>query len=821
MKVKSILKAIFSFFIWGLGQLFNKQYLKALFFFLIFVTFISLELTTSKYFYKETSKDEIAYNKISGDNFNDSWFERMPFLYYQYLNLANGSEKDKIKSEEFENYLKEIGVVFQENNGVMFVVDNTNKKFTQEKAIEFFADQLQKTSFKKYENLIDKTIIKAEEFKKENYSYINTKEVLYYNNVKDKFYLEVNKEGNLGENIKEYVETNLFTGVINNPEILSSINGLIKYEKENIFYKDNNNNFYVQTKETKKVNAEDEINIVYLKLNKNDEFIVEMSNTNLSKIQISGPIYLNESEIYEYYEPALIHNGIRLQYKSSNIFVTFRKMMESSYTSPSNTYTSADFEKFMLLIDFQLNPEKRDDFLKHYNNLFYDRAGIFLRGYWAMITLGNAKKQNYTSYNALSDALIGKVDDDDNLSAHINLIESIPIQGHVSTMLLIEGLIGVLLSLVFVIFLIWSVKDAYLVSEKLRKKEKVESGRKYFKSLWENSFEYIVLSPALLVLVFISLMPILFGFLIAFTSIKGNQSMVENFDYVGFKNFIQLFDFNSGLGNSFGKAFWKVLSWTIIWAILSTFTVFFGGFIQALILSSKKVVFRKLWRTILILPWAIPALLSQMVFSVMFKEAGFINQFLANIGIYDLFKDIGILGKAYNQVSGFAKMFWLGNEQIQWLSNPYNTNLVKGTLVFINIWLGFPYFMALMTGIMTAIDKSLYEAADIDGATGFQKLIKITVPLVLYSTAPILIMSFSGNFNNFGVIYFITEGGPNSGLASNGFAGDTDILISWMYKLTVDYSVYNMASVFSVLIFILVGSITAWNLSRTRAFAED
>ena len=139
----------------------------------------------------------------------------------------------------------------------------------------------------------------------------------------------------------------------------------------------------------------------------------------------------------------------------------------------------------------------------------------------------------------------------------------------------------------------------------------------------------------------------------------------------------------------------------------------------------------------------------------------------------------------------------------------------------INIWLGFPYFMALMTGVMTAIDKTLYEAADIDGANGWQKIRLITMPLVLYSTAPILIMTFSGNFNNFGVIYFITGGGPNDGKPSLGFAGDTDILISWMYKLTVDYSIYNMASVFSVLIFLFVGSVTAWNLSRTRAFQED
>ncbi|MDX9691810.1 MAG: sugar ABC transporter permease, partial [Acholeplasmataceae bacterium] len=338
----------------------------------------------------------------------------------------------------------------------------------------------------------------------------------------------------------------------------------------------------------------------------------------------------------------------------------------------------------------------------------------------------------------------------------------------------------------------------------------------------ESAFEYIILFPAMFVLGYISIMPIAFGFIIAFTDIKGGESQNALFNWVGFANFAQIFDFAGGLGSSFGNAFWRVLGWTVVWAILSTFTVFFGGFLQALILNSEKVVFRKFWRTILILPWAIPALLSQMVFSVMFNDNGFINQFLMDIGAIKILQDIGILGVNFSDLSGIMKYFYLGpGNRIEWFSNVYNKTFVRGSLVFLNIWLGFPYFMALMTGVMTAIDQTLYEAADIDGANKFQKVTQITMPLVLYSTAPILIMTFSGNFNNFGVIYFITGGGPNNNLDFRGYAGDTDILISWMYKLTTEHYIYNMASVFSVLIFFFVGSITAWNLSRTRAFMED
>jgi arabinogalactan oligomer/maltooligosaccharide transport system permease protein len=424
---------------------------------------------------------------------------------------------------------------------------------------------------------------------------------------------------------------------------------------------------------------------------------------------------------------------------------------------------------------------------------------------------------------ALYDAMVGNQNSQYTMFnlASIQPLEEVPIRGHVSTLLLLEGLIGVIGSLLLSIFMFWGISDAYKVSEAKRLKQKVLGDVKYFKDVYERSFEYIILFPAIVVLAFISIMPISFGFVIAFTNISGNASMVDTFDWVGLKNFIALFNFASGLGSSFGQAFWRVLGWTVVWAILSTFTVFFGGFFQALILNSESVVFRKFWRTILILPWAIPALLSQMVFSVMFNEFGFINALLQDVGIYDVLTNLGMLKVPFDSLTGLAKFFYLGQDNIQWFTNPFNPTFVRTALVVVNIWLGFPYFMALMTGVMTAIDATLYEAADIDGANRFQKIFQITMPLVLYSTAPILIMTFSGNFNNFGVIYFVTGGGPNAGVASRGFAGDTDILISWMYKLTVDYSIYNMASVFSVLIFLFVGSITAWNLSRTRAFQED
>ncbi|TNF09566.1 MAG: sugar ABC transporter permease, partial [Bacillota bacterium] len=499
------------------------------------------------------------------------------------------------------------------------------------------------------------------------------------------------------------------------------------------------------------------------------------------------------------------------------------------YSRDFNRLTNRDFTRLMIKVYLEMNPEVKAEFLVQYDNFYYEKAGMFLRGFWSVYTMGVAEKQDFTQQNALLLAMTGKygtrtLTHNLTIEANGSVIpsESVTVLGHITMHLLIEGLIAIILFLFFMIVAFWSIRDAYKVAEAKRNKEKVLKDVDYFKDVYEESFEYIILFPAMFVLGFISIMPIAFGFIIAFTDIKGGESQNDLFNWVGLANFAQIFDFASGLGSSFGSAFWRVLGWTVVWAILSTFTVFFGGFIQALILNSEKVVFRKLWRTILILPWAIPALLSQMVFSVMFNENGFINQFLMDIGVIRILQDLGILGVNFNDLTGIIKYFYLGpGDRIQWFTNVYNKTFVRGSLVILNIWLGFPYFMALMTGVMTAIDQTLYEAADIDGANKFQKITQITMPLVLYSTAPILIMTFSGNFNNFGVIYFITGGGPNANMDSRGYAGDTDILISWMYKLTTEHYIYNMASVFSVLIFFFVGSVTAWNLSRTRAFQED
>lgn len=821
MKAISYIKAILSGLVWGLGQALNKQYLKALFFFIIFIGFVSTELLTSSYF-EETS----AYTKLVGKDLGDDWYREsfIPRYLDNVYRLKNSPRnlilEQHLAEDRIDTYIASVGGVQNATvQGIYQIIEPSLNNVVEDDILAIIATDLLENNEIFFKNLTNGLKESSDVFNNSTKQLIVRRGVLFQDEL-GVFYVERNKTNEDGSNQKEFVKTTLLDDQRDETVILSSVENFLIWTKTNKVFSVNGN-FYIQVS----INNP-ETNIATFKyVNILNEEVVNTINLTNNQVSIEGVLYVIDNQPFEYYEAGSIYLGQRLQYLETPLTRIFRESLYNDYSLKVFPYTNADFNRIMLKLYLNINPNLKDVFESQYNNFFYDQAGFFIRSYWSVVTLGVADKINYTNHMSLATAIAGRGLTREEFSMFtvpgFTLSENIPLQGHVSTMILLEGLIGLIGSFFFFIFVLWSIFDAFKTSEKKRKEEKILNDIDYFKDVYERSFEYIILSPAMFVLAFISIMPILFGFLIAFTSIAGDESMLNRFDWVGFKNFVAIFDFSTGLGASFGVAFWRVLGWTIVWAIFSTMTVFFGGFFQALILNSEKVVFRKFWRTLLILPWAIPALLSQMVFSVMFKELGFINAFLQDLGIYDVLYRWGLLGVNFSDLSGIRTLLYLGNENIQWFNNPFNPTAVRTALIVINIWLGFPYFMALMTGVMTAIDKTLYEAADIDGANGWQKIRLITMPLVLYSTAPILIMTFSGNFNNFGIIYFITGGGPNDGKPSLGFAGDTDILISWMYKLTVDYSIYNMASVFSVLIFIFVGSITAWNLSRTRAFQED
>lgn len=146
--------------------------------------------------------------------------------------------------------------------------------------------------------------------------------------------------------------------------------------------------------------------------------------------------------------------------------------------------------------------------------------------------------------------------------------------------------------------------------------------------------------------------------------------------------------------------------------------------------------------------------------------------------------------------------------------------MAQFTCVLINLWAGFGYFMLLAMGTMTAISEDMNEAARIDGANKVQILTKITMPLVLYQTLPLIIMSFAHNVNNFGAIFFLTGGAPSVSDSTTTLAGGTDILVTWIYKLTMTLMKYNYASVIAVMIFIVLAPFAIFNFRNTKAYKE-
>jgi arabinogalactan oligomer/maltooligosaccharide transport system permease protein len=386
----------------------------------------------------------------------------------------------------------------------------------------------------------------------------------------------------------------------------------------------------------------------------------------------------------------------------------------------------------------------------------FRNAGFFTKGLWGLFTLGEIPRESSKTL----------------------------VYDH-SIMLMLAGIIAAVVLLLFILLWIWNIVDAYRGRKHLEEGKHISSIQ-YFRNLWSNSFEYIIITPGMLLVLFISIVPIIFAILVAFTNYNANfippRRLVE---WTGAETFLNIVKIKI-----WGSTFVQIFIWTVIWAFLATFSSYIFGFIQALLTRSKAVKWPKLWRSIFILPWAVPGIVSMMIFRTMLNQEGAFNQILLKAHII--------------------------SEAIPFLSDVFWARL---SLVLVNVWLGFPYFMALISGVLITIPQEQYEAAQIDGANAFQQFRIITLPTILASTSPQLLMSVTFNFNNFNMIYFLTGGGPPN--PNFQMAGSTDILISWIFKLTLDQRMYNYASALSILIFVIIASVSTWNLLRTRAFKED
>lgn len=359
------------------------------------------------------------------------------------------------------------------------------------------------------------------------------------------------------------------------------------------------------------------------------------------------------------------------------------------------------------------------------------------------------------------------------------------VEGDHSVFLMVQGLIALLVLLIVALVYVLNVRDAYLVAALRERGIPPRTFAQTAAYVRHHYFPYLILAVPVVFVLFLNVMPIVFSILIAFTNyaapVLPPASLLDWVGFAVFRNLLVL--------KSWSHTFYGVLLWTIVWAVLATATTYAAGTLTAILIHQKDVRFKKLWRTLLIVPFAIPNLVSLLVFRNMLNtEFGPINQYLR----------------------------WFGLGGLPWLTDPF---WAKATVLGVNLWLGMPLVMVLVSGILTTIPRDLYESAEVDGASAWAKFRHITLPMVMFAAAPVIIMQFASNINNFNVIYMLTDGNPN--VPHYQYAGATDLLVTWLYKLTLTNRQYNFASVIGIIIFALVAGLSIYNFRKTPSYKED
>ena len=359
--------------------------------------------------------------------------------------------------------------------------------------------------------------------------------------------------------------------------------------------------------------------------------------------------------------------------------------------------------------------------------------------------------------------------------------------GDNSMLILLYSVLSLAVVLVFLYIWYANIRDAWNAQQNMEQGRKIDSFRDDLRSLTHERFHMTLLSMPMLTLVLFTLLPIIFMILIAFTNFDADHQPPGNlFTWVGMTNVTDIF-----LGNEIKtNTFFGLLGWTIVWAILATFTNYILGMLLAVAINSKLVKLKQVWRTCFIIAIAIPQFVSLLLISRALEPAGAINVLLQKIGLID--------------------------SPLPFLLDP---TLARIVVVVVNMWIGIPYTMMTFSGVLMNIPAELYESAEIDGAGPIKKFTSITLPYMIFVTAPATITTFVTNFNNFNVIYLLTGGGPFS--LDYYQAGKTDLLVTWLYKLTVNRNDYSLASTIGIFIFILVSTCSLIVYNRTGAVQKE
>ena len=361
------------------------------------------------------------------------------------------------------------------------------------------------------------------------------------------------------------------------------------------------------------------------------------------------------------------------------------------------------------------------------------------------------------------------------------------VQGDNSQQILLFAVATLAIIIAFAVAWQASVRSGYMGLSVKRSGKKAPSMMVDLKSLLNENIHKLLMAPPFLMIAIFTMIPLVYMMLMAFTNYSAVNDHLILFDWVGLDNFKALFDSGSAIGKQFGS----VLLWTLIWAFFATFLNFFLGTFMAIIINRKTTRFKSLWRTILSLTIAVPQFVSLMIIRNMFKDNGAVNT---------LFQSLGILGQG---------------EVYPWMTD---ATWARVLLIVVNLWVGIPYTVMQVTGILQNIPEDQYEAARIDGATVVQQFRYVTLPYMIFVLTPYIITQFTGNINNFNIIYLLTGGGPTY---VGDSAGQTDLLVTWLYKLSIDKQQYNMGAVIGIFTFVVLAVVALVTYRNSGSYKDE
>lgn len=360
-----------------------------------------------------------------------------------------------------------------------------------------------------------------------------------------------------------------------------------------------------------------------------------------------------------------------------------------------------------------------------------------------------------------------------------------------SAFMMIDGIVVLLVLFLYVCFYAYVVKRTLTEYSFYCEKGYFHKLNKTLTEIIRDSFVGIGLLPTAGFVLLLVIVPLLFSICAAFTSLSAPANIAPSmtFDWVGFSNFAALF----GGQAAWSSAFLRVLIWTLVFAAASTALCYGGGLLLAYILHHNKFRIKPAIQLILMLPYAVPAVVSMLVWRTLLNGSfGVVNRTLIAWGIIE--------------------------NPIPWLSDPLTAKI---TCILVSLWAGYSYFMLLLLTTLNTISPAIYDAAAADGATRGQVIRKVIVPLLLDRTSPFIFLSFAQNLNNFTTVFFLTAGDPAMANTTTTSAGGTDTLVTWIYNLTFQLMKFNYASVITVVLFIVLIPIFVFQFRKTDMYRKE